>query len=132
MRYQGRRAAGRRSAFTEFGDRRIDLVQNDETGLIVDCAPVDGADEPDELRRRHMLDGRKHLKQLNQRAGVRTGEHGLALLAVPGLPPFQQPRVVSELLFCSGAAFHVPPPNLSTSSPKQSQFDRRSRANRST
>jgi len=93
-------------AVSEFSDRGIDLVQNDKAGLIIDRAPVDGVDESDELRWLHVLDGRKHPEQLNQRGGVRTGENGLAFFAVKRFPRAQETSVVGELLLFGGAALH--------------------------
>jgi len=85
----------------KLGDGGVQLVQHDETGLVIDSVPIDRADESDELRRLHAFNVGERPKQLSERAGVRATKRDGFLFAMEGPPPTQQPRVVHELLFLS-------------------------------
>ena len=91
-------------AFAQFGDTAIEFVQNDEAGLIIDRAPVDGTDKSNELTRLYAIDGRKRPKQFGERACVRPTKDGVALLAVPRAPPTQETSIVGELFVFLGLA----------------------------
>src|SRR5262249_7095235 len=89
--------------FTEFSDRGVNLVQHSETGFVTDHAPVDSADEPDELYRFHTFNVREHPEQLAKCAGMRPSEHGFTLLTMEIFPRAQQPRIVGNFfLFLGG------------------------------
>ena len=74
-------------------------MQHDQSGVVVDHRPIDGAREPNQLRRLEMLQVLEHEEQLGHHGTVRSGEYAFAFLAMPFAPSAYEPRVVGKLWF---------------------------------
>jgi hypothetical protein len=97
-----RQAAG----FAKRSDCRVELVHHNQPGGVVDRCPVDRAHKTNQLRGLQISKVFEHAEQLAQRSPVRSCEHRLAFLAMPGAPGAYEPRVVDKFWSLRGVAFH--------------------------